>query len=102
MGVGRERENEREREREREKERDIVWLPLVSAPTGDQTCNLGVCPDQESNQQPLGGRHSNQPSHPVRAKAFLNWSLSVTHITSVGHPSLIRGRHSEMSFLLFQ
>ena len=35
------------RERGREEEREIDHLPLVCAPTGDQTHNLGMCPDLE-------------------------------------------------------
>ena len=45
----------------RERERDtlmwqmnINWLPPTYAPTGDQTCNLGLCPGQESNSPPFG------------------------------------------------
>ena len=29
-------------------------LPPICTPTGNQTCNLGMCPDQELNSQPLG------------------------------------------------
>ena len=32
----------------------IDRLPPVSAPIGDQTCNLGMYPDWESNLQPFG------------------------------------------------
>ena len=46
-GLVRERERERGRGRERERERNISRLFPVCAPTGDQTCNLGVCPDRE-------------------------------------------------------
>ena len=38
----------------RERERNIDKLPVVCAPTGDQTLNLGMCPDQQSNPQPFG------------------------------------------------
>ena len=31
-------------------------LPLIHAPTGDQTCNLGVCPDWRSKTQSSGVR----------------------------------------------
>ena len=41
----------RERERERLRERNIKWLPPTCTLSGDQTHNLGMCPDQESNQQ---------------------------------------------------
>ena len=51
----REKEREREGEGEREKcERNIDWLPSICNPTRDQTCNLGKCPDRESNLQPFG------------------------------------------------
>ena len=40
--------------RERKEERNISWLPPVHVPTGDQTCNLGMCPDREWNPQPFG------------------------------------------------
>ena len=34
-------------------ERNINWLPPIRTPTGDQTCNLSMCLDQESNPQPF-------------------------------------------------
>ena len=37
-----------------EREREFYWLPLVGSSTGDQTCNLGMCPDWESNPQHFG------------------------------------------------
>ena len=43
-------------ERERERERNIDWLPSVYAPTGDQICDVGVCPDWGLNLQPLDVR----------------------------------------------
>ena len=42
--------------RERERNTDVVNIDLplpASAPTGDQTCNPGVCPDQEPKPQCL-------------------------------------------------
>ena len=53
-----------ERGRKREKERNIDWLPLVHAPTGDQTCNLGMFLYQELNPQPLGLLEDTQPTEP--------------------------------------
>ena len=32
-------------EREEGGERNTDWLPLIHTPTGDQTQNLGMCPD---------------------------------------------------------
>ena len=43
-----------EEERERGTEIDIDHLPPLCVLTGDQTCNLGMCPDPELNLQPLG------------------------------------------------
>ena len=34
----------------REKHQSVAF----PTPTGDQTCNLGMCPDWESNQGPYG------------------------------------------------
>ena len=41
-------------ERKGEKERNIDRLPPVCAPTGHQTCNLGMGPDLGSNLQHFG------------------------------------------------
>ena len=38
-GEGREGEEEKH-----QCERNIDWLPLACAPTGNQTCNSGMCP----------------------------------------------------------
>ena len=35
--------------------RNMDWLSLTHASTGDQICNPGICPDRESN----GDRESN-------------------------------------------
>ena len=44
----------RDRGRDRERERNIDRLPPIHVPIGDQTWNLGMCPDQELNLQPFG------------------------------------------------
>ena len=41
VGVGEERET-------------LIQLPPICTPTGDQTHNLGMCPDQELKLQPFG------------------------------------------------
>ena len=46
------------RERERERERNIDWLSPICTPTRDWTHNLGMCPDWESNPQPLSAQDS--------------------------------------------
>ena len=53
----------REREgREKERERNInVWLPLVCPATGDLAHNPGMCPDWESNCNPLIRRPALSP-----------------------------------------
>ena len=52
------------RERERERERNIDCLPPAHTLTGDQTHSLGMCPDQELNQQPPGAWDEAQPADP--------------------------------------
>ena len=56
---------ERDRERERDRQTDIDWLPSLCSLTGDQTCNLGMCPDGELNPRP-SGVWDNQLSHLAR------------------------------------
>ena len=58
---------EREEERERNvdvRERCIDWLPPGHAWPRDQTRNLGMCPDLESEPQPFGYRTTLQPTEP--------------------------------------
>ena len=55
---------ERGKAREREGERNIDRLPLVYAPTRDHTCNLGMCPDWESNLRSFGLQGNAQPTEP--------------------------------------
>ena len=47
----------------REGKRNINRLPLVRAPIGDQTCNLGMYPDGELNPRPFG-LQDDAPSEP--------------------------------------
>ena len=39
---------------ERERERNLNQLSIVGAPMGNQTHNLGMCPDQDLNLRPFG------------------------------------------------
>ena len=43
---GEEKERETERQRQRDRHQSVAFYML---PTRDQTCNLGMCPDQELN-----------------------------------------------------
>ena len=45
---------ERGERKEQERERYTGQLPALCAVTGDQTENLGMCPDWELNPQPFG------------------------------------------------
>ena len=45
---------ERGERKKQERERYIGQLPALCAVTGDQTENLGMCPDWELNPQPFG------------------------------------------------
>ena len=60
-----EREGKEGRKRGRETsmcERNIDWLPLLCAPIGDQTHNLSMCRDWESNQWPFSLWDDAQPT----------------------------------------
>ena len=61
-----ERESESERERAREKHQckreTATGCLLICTPTGDQTCNLGMCPGWELNLQPFG-LYDNTPTN---------------------------------------
>ena len=49
-------------EAEREGEKHQCLAASHSPPTGDLTCNPGMCPDWESNQWPFGSQSSAQPT----------------------------------------
>ena len=77
-----EREEAGERERvggEREKhqcERNIDWLPPICAPTGDWTCNWGMSPDQELDQQPFSAQNdapTNWAMRPGLESIYFHW-----------------------------
>ena len=48
-------------------QRNINWLPLAHAPSGDLACNPGMCSDWELNQQPFALWDNAQPTK-------LHWS----------------------------
>ena len=57
-------------------ERNIYWLPLARTPTGDQTCNPGMRPDQEPNGQPFGLQNDPQPTEPHQSRLSSVFFLS--------------------------
>ena len=76
--------SERGKEKERETlmwERNIDQLPPMRALTGDQTCNLGMCPDWELNLQPFGvwdNNPTNWANLLGQANCLLKeWSVSI-------------------------
>ena len=79
-------------DRERGKEREKNWcereafigcllyaprLGIVHALTGNQTCNLGICPDQESNLQPFSFMRTFQPTESHQPGQYMSFSLSI-------------------------
>ena len=52
--------------REKEKDRNIDPLLPIHSPMRDQTCNLGVCYDWESNLRPFSLWDDTQPTEPHR------------------------------------
>ena len=45
-------------------ERNVDWLPPICTPSGDRTCNLGICPEQGSSKPPLGAETMLQLTEP--------------------------------------
>ena len=62
------------REKETESEGNINWLPLILAPTWDQTHNPGMCPNWELKQQPFTLQDDAQPSHTSHGRM---WGLEM-------------------------
>ena len=64
---------ERGEGKEKERERNInVWLPLIQPPAGDLAHNPGMCPDWESNLDPLVRRPVLNPlSHTSQGESLL-------------------------------
>ena len=64
-GGGGESERERIRERQTDRQRKKHWLvAYLGCPTRDWTCNLGMCPDWESNWQPFSAWNDAQTTEP--------------------------------------
>ena len=85
----------RERARTSVWERNINWLLFVGVPTGNQTHNLGMCPDWESNPQSLGVQ-DNTPTKPPgqgTIPCFLRLkgpgTRSAAHKNKQSHPECI-------------
>ena len=62
---------ERGREEEREEEKHQCVFVSRTPPTGDLAWNPGVCPDWESNWQPLGLLAHAQLTEPQQPEQFL-------------------------------
>ena len=69
----------RRREGEREGEgyqcaRDVqekLSVPSYTPPTGDLAHNPGMCPNQESSQQPFGSQANTQSTEPPQPRHFI-------------------------------
>ena len=62
------------RERGKNDVRNIDWLPPIRAPSGEQTHNLGMCPDGGQNPQHSVGwadAPTKEQSHPARARLVI-------------------------------
>ena len=70
--------------------RNIHWFPLVCILTRDRTCNPGVCPDRESNLQPLGLMGNTQHTEPHQSGVCVSITLCQWVICFLLGPWLIR------------
>ena len=62
----------REKGRETGRERETpIGFSLIYASNGDQICNLGKCPDQESNPQTFGLQDDTPANWATQARAEL-------------------------------
>ena len=91
-------------EREGEKhqcDRETSIGYLSNAPIGGQACNPGMCPEQESNQQPLGLWDDTQPTEPHQSgqnhPTFVQSGRAVLHCRRV--PSSCYMFLTELGFL---
>ena len=66
------RERGREGKETSMRERNIRGLPLSHAPTRGQTCNLGMCPEWESNSWPFGLWEDAPTNWAILARAKFN------------------------------
>ena len=59
-------------------ERNINQYSLTCAPSRDQTCNPGMCPDLESNQWSFTLRDAAQPTEPHKSEQLLRFLFLIT------------------------
>ena len=61
-------------------------LPPICAPTGAQTCNLGMCADRDSNLRPFGAQDDALTSQATLARVLPTFSMPnyVTHHLGLG------------------
>ena len=59
------------RERGKEGEKHQCVVASCTPPTGDLACNLGICPDWESNRRPFGLQASTQSTEPHQPGLFV-------------------------------
>ncbi|KAM5336583.1 malonyl-CoA-acyl carrier protein transacylase, mitochondrial isoform 4-T4 [Glossophaga mutica] len=71
-------------ERKGGRKRNSSWFTIVRTRTRDQTCNLGMCPDQEPNWGPFGYGMTLQPTAPHWPG--LTWVFKVSKSTHVPAP----------------
>ena len=62
--------------REKDRERKIDQLPLVHTKTGDQTCNPGMCPENQTHELLIYGPmlKPSEAHHPGQWEVFL-WNF---------------------------
>ena len=61
-------------EKGEEKHQNVVASHVP--PAGDLACNLGMCPDWESNQWPFGSQASTQSTEPHQPGLYLKFLIN--------------------------
>ena len=62
-------------------EGNIDWLPPIRTPTRDQTCNLGICPDWDSNPQPFGVKDEAPTNWTTLARADRDFKIAIINVS---------------------
>ena len=80
---------ERGEGKEKDREGNInVWLLLTHPHAGDLVCNLGFCPDWESNQRPFGSQAGTQSTDAHQPGVICHFFIQNPSVTPTSSESI--------------